>query len=296
MPTSKTHSPIRRTLLLALAATPLIQIGSAWAANGNAASAQFAALESQSGGRLGVTAINTSNGAQLHHRGDERFPLCSTFKVLAASAILARSMHEDALLQQRIMYQHSDLVTYSPITEKHVATGMTIAELCAAGLQYSDNTAANLLMKILGGPSAVTAFARSIGDNAFRIDRWETELNSAIPGDPRDTSTPMAMAHSLQKLALGDTLAAPQREQLQRWMRGNTTGAARIRAGVPADWQVGDKTGSGDYGTSNDVGVLWPPAKAPIILALYFTQREKEAKSQNEVLAAATRIVVGAFS
>ena len=167
-------------------------------------------------------------------------------------------------MQQRIKYQQRDLVTYSPITEQHVKDGMTVAALCAAAMQYSDNTASNLLMKILGGPEAVTAFARSIGDRQFRLDRWETALNSSIPGDRRDTSTPNAMGQSLQRLALGNALEPHLQAQLQAWLRGNTTGAARIRAGVPADWQVGDKTGTGDYGTANDIAVLWPPRRSPV--------------------------------
>jgi beta-lactamase class A len=301
---SKIHSPVRRALLLALTSAPLIGACASSAIAGGGADAaslqthtqdDLAALETASGGRLGVAAFNTADGAQLQYRGGERFPLCSTFKLIAASAILELSMREPALLQRRIKYAKSDFVAYSPITEKHIADGMTVADLCAAALRYSDNTAANLLMKILGGPAAVTAFARTIGDSELRLDRWETELNTAIPGDPRDTSTPLAMARDLRRLVLDDGLAPPQRDQLQRWLRGNTTGAARIRAGVPADWQVGDKTGTGDYGTSNDIGVLWPPAKPPIVLALYFTQRQPDAKPNDAVLASAARIVVKAF-
>ncbi|MFC5473386.1 class A beta-lactamase [Paraherbaspirillum soli] len=293
-----THSPIRRKLLLAAASAPLIGACASppdGARASASAQARLKALETASAGRLGVAALNLADGAQLNYRADERFPFCSTFKALVASAILERSSRDSTLLERRIKYPQSDLVAYSPITEKHVADGMTVSELCAAALQYSDNTAGNLLIKMLGGPAGVTAFARSIGDNEFRLDRWETELNTAIPGDPRDTSTPLAMARSLQRLALGDALPAPQREQLQRWMRGNTTGAARIRAGVPASWQVGDKTGTGDYGTTNDIAVLWPPGKAPMVLAIYFTQHQQDAKSRSEVLASAARIVVEAF-
>ncbi len=240
-------------------------------------------------------ALNTADGSVIAHRGEERFPLCSTFKLVASAAILAQQMREPGLLAQRIKYNRAELVTYSPITEKHLEGGMTVAELCAAAIQYSDNTAGNMLIKLLGGPPAVTAFARIIGDTTFRLDRWETELNSAIPGDARDTTTPAAMAATLQKLVLGTTLAAPQRDQLQAWLRGNTTGATRIRAGVPAGWVVGDKTGGGDYGANNDVAVLWPPGRSPIVLALYMTQQEKDAKPKNEVLAEATRVVVGAM-
>ncbi len=290
-------SPLRRKLLLALAASPLLAACSVTAARNNITTAQarLAALETASGGRLGVYALNTADGSAIAHRGDERFPLCSTFKLVASSAVLAQQMREPDLLSQRIKYTPVELVSYSPITEKHLEHGMTVAELCAAAIQYSDNTAGNLLIKIIGGPPAVTAFARSIGDTTFRLDRWETELNSAIPGDARDTTTPAAMAATVQKLALGNTLAAPQRDQLQAWLRGNTTGATRIRAGVPAGWIVGDKTGGGDYGANNDVAVLWPPGKAPIVLALYMTQRAKDAKPMNEVLAEATRVTVAAW-
>ncbi|WP_050465144.1 class A beta-lactamase [Herbaspirillum autotrophicum] len=294
-----THFSRRRSLLLAMAAVPLASACAAPASMRDMTSAQkkLAALEKESGGRLGVAALNTADGAQLLHRGDERFAFCSTFKVIAASAILTRSNADAGLLQRRIRYTKAEMVNYSPITEKHLADGMTVAELCAAALQYSDNSAVNLLMKILGGPEAVTAYARSIGDREFRLERWETMLNSAIPGDPRDTSTPVAMMHDLQRLVLGDALTPAQREQLRIWLLGNTTGATRIHAGVPAGWQVGDKTGTGDYGTTNDIGVVWPSGtQAPLVIALYFTQNTQDAAPRNDVLASATRVVIDAFS
>jgi beta-lactamase class A len=288
------HSRNRRKFLLAAMSVPIATIWTSWAKGDAAvaAQAQLAKLERTLAGRLGIFALNTSNGKQLSYRGNEYFPMCSTFKVLLASAILKRSTQIDGLMQQRIKYQQSDLVTYSPITEQHVKDGMTVSALCAAAIQYSDNTASNLLMKILGGPRAVTTFARLIGDRQFRLDRWETALNSSIPGDQRDTSTPNAMGQSLQRLVLGNLLEPNLQVQLRDWLRGNTTGAARIRAGVPADWQVGDKTGTGDYGTANDIGVLWPPRRAPAVVAIYTTQGEKDAKARNDVVASAARIVV----
>jgi beta-lactamase class A len=297
------HARNRRRLLLAAVSVPLAcslseiiaTICTSWATQGNttvAAGAQLAKLEQTLAGRLGVFALNTANGKQLSYHSDEYFPMCSTFKVILASAILKRSTQIDALMQQRIKYQQRDLVTYSPITKQHLEDGMTVDALCAAAIQYSDNTASNLLMKILGGPEAVTTFARSIGDRQFRLDRWETALNSAIPGDRRDTSTPNAMGLSLQRLALGDALEPRFQLQLRVWLQGNTTGAARIRAGVPADWQVGDKTGTGDYGTANDIGLLWPPRRSPVVVAIYTTQGEKDAKARNDVIASAARIVV----
>lgn len=296
------HSPLRRSLLLACASAPFFtactSVATVPAPNAKKTSAAeelLAQLEASSGGRLGVAAFDVANNAQVQHRADERFPLCSTFKVIAVGAVLNRSIKEPTLMQQRMAYEASDLVAHSPITGKHIGQGMTVADLCAAALQYSDNTAANLLMKLLGGPSAVTAFAHSIGDDTFRLDRWETDLNTAIPGDPRDTSTPNNMARSLQGLALNNVLADPQRDQLQTWLRGNTTGATRIRAGVPADWVVGDKTGAGEHGTTNDIAVLWPPTGSPIVLAVYFTQPDKAAPMRNDVVAAAARIVAEAL-
>lgn len=296
--TDMTHSAPRRSLLLAAAALPLafaVRARAADADEAQPAAAQFAKLENTFGGRLGVYAVDTANGAQTGYRADERFPFCSTFKVVLAGAILTQCPQNAGLLQQRINYTQQDVVNYSPISAKHVGDGMTVEQLCRAALQYSDNTAANMLIRQLGGPAAVTAFARSIGIEEFRLDRWETELNTAIPGDVRDTATPAAMARALQRLALGDALPAPQREQLQNWMRGNTTGSHRIAAGVPTGWQVGDKTGTGDHGTANDIAVIWPPARKPIILAVYHTQSEADAKPQDTVIVEATRIVVTAL-
>ncbi|RQS72526.1 PenA family class A beta-lactamase [Burkholderia sp. Bp8963] len=301
-----TYSSQRRILLLAAATAPLVltvsacvspQAGAASGASGasGASVTSLASLERAAGGRLGVCAIDTATGRRVQHRADERFPFCSTFKALLSAAVLAQSVERPALLQQRVAYRQADLVRYSPVTERHVGAGMTVAELCAAAVQYSDNSAANLLLKLIGGPAALTAFARSIGDDAFRLDRWETELNTALPGDPRDTTTPAAMSASLRVLALGDALPASQRAQLADWLRGNRTGDKRIRAGVPAGWQVGDKTGTGDYGTTNDAGVLWPPARGPVVLTVYYTQAQADAKAKDDVIASATRIAIAAL-
>ncbi|KML58701.1 beta-lactamase [Burkholderia cepacia] len=295
-----TYSSQRRTLLLAAATAPLVLTVTACAspragAPDVSSTTSFDALERAAGGRLGVCAIDTASGRRALYRADERFPFCSTFKAMLSAAVLAQSVERPGLLQQRVTYGKADLVKYSPVSEKHVDTGMTVADLCAAAIQYSDNSAANLLMKLLGGPSAVTAYARSIGDDAFRLDRWETELNTALPGDLRDTTTPAAMAASLRVLTLGDALPAAQRAQLVAWLRGNKVGDKRIRAGVPAGWTVGDKTGTGDYGTTNDAGVVWPPSRAPIVLTVYYTQTRADARAKEDVIAAATRIAVATF-
>jgi len=285
----------RRSFLLAATVVPLAMVRAAQAApkHGTASAITlFAQIERTLGGRIGVFAFDTADHSLLRYRADERFPVCSTFKVLLVGNILARSARTASLLQRRIVYRQSDLVPYSPITEKHIGAGMTVADLCAAAIQYSDNTAANLLMKMLGGPASVTAFAHSIEDHHFRLDRWEPDLNTCLPGDSRDTSTPEAMGRSLARLALGKALGSHQRGQMQEWLRGSTTGGTRIRAGVPAEWKVGDKTGTGDYGTANDLAILWPPHRAPIIAAIYTTRAGKEAKARNEIIAAAAAGIV----
>ncbi|WON78728.1 class A beta-lactamase [Serratia sp. UGAL515B_01] len=294
-------SPLRRKILLAAAAIPAFAALNpllTFAADDKLALAQqkLANLEKDSGGRLGVYAYNTANGQKVQLNGEKRFPFCSTFKVIAAGAILRHSLSHQGFLDQRIHYKKSDLAAYSPISEKHLDSGMTVSELCAAALQYSDNTSINLLMALIGGPAAVTAYARSIGDTTFRLDRWETELNSAIPGDERDTTSPAAMAASLQKLTLGDALPNEQRQLLNSWMKGNTTGDQRIRAGVPSGAIVADKTGSGDYGTANDIGVVWIKDSAPLVIAIYSTYAQQDAKARNDVIASATRIVTQALA
>ncbi|WP_241352433.1 PEN-B family class A beta-lactamase [Burkholderia cenocepacia] len=310
-----TYSSKRRTLLLAAATAPLVLTATACASRRAAApdpataaaaaaadamapaaaAATLADLERDAGGRLGVCAIDTASGRVIEHRAGERFPFCSTFKAMLSAAVLAQSVERPGLLQQRVTYTKADLVNYSPVSEKHVGAGMTVAALCEAAIQYSDNSAANLLMKLIGGPSAVTAYARSIGDDAFRLDRWETELNTALPGDPRDTTTPAAMAASIRVLTLGDALPAAQRAQLVAWLRGNKVGDKRIRAGVPAGWVVGDKTGTGGYGTTNDAGVIWPTSRAPIVLAVYYTQTRADARAKDDVIASVARIVAQTF-
>ncbi|NIF22250.1 class A beta-lactamase [Pantoea sp. Acro-835] len=256
---------------------------------------QLHQLETQSGGRLGVVLIDSADNTQIRYRANERFPMCSTSKVMAVAALLQQSEKNSAVLQQRLAINASDLVNYNPITEKQVGSSMTLAELSAAALQYSDNAAMNLILDHLGGPAKVTAFAKEMGDSDFRLDRKEPELNSAIPGDPRDTTTPLSMAHSLQKLTLGKALAAPQREQLVQWMKGNTTGRQSIAAGLPSGWKVGDKTGSCDYGGTNDIAVIWREKGAPLILTTFFVQPQPDAKSRRDVLAAAAKIVTAQY-
>lgn len=225
-----------------------------------------------------------------------RMTRCAGWSRRWAAGVLARSAREPGLLDQRIRYTREELVTYSPVTKRQVADGMTVGALCAAALQYSDNTAGNLLIRLLDGPAGVTRYARSLGDEGFRLDRWETELNTALPGDPRDTTTPASMARSLQRLLLQNGLPAAQRAQSEQWMRGNTTGAARIQAGVPAGWGVADKTGAGAWGTNNDVGVVWRADGSPLLMAIYLAQPRVDAPMRNDIVAAAARIAAQALT
>ena len=276
---------------------PCFFLASAHAADGASPDIEkeLAMLEAASGARIGAFLLDSDNDKVLQYRSGERFPFCSTFKVMLVAAVLEKSRNAPEIMQQRIAYAQKDLVSWSPVTEKHVAEGMTVTELSAAALQFSDNTAANLLLRVLGGPDAVTAYARSIGDNSFTLNRWEPELNAAIPGDERDTTTPAAMGESLRRLVLGDALPLPQREQLQSWLQGNTTGNQSIRAGVPADWIVGDKTGSGAYGTMNDIAVLWPPSGKPLVVAIYLTHANERAPNRKDILAEVTRLLIQAW-
>jgi beta-lactamase class A len=243
-------------------------------------------------------AINTANNQQIEYRSNELFPFCSTGKVMVVGAILKASESNPQLMQRQLHYSKQDTESsgYAPITGQHIKDGMSVSALSQAAIAYSDNGAMNQLLQILGGTQMVSTFAKSIGDNKFNLVRTEPQLNTAIPGDERDTTTPVAMALSLQKLSLGTALDKKQQAQLQEWLKANTTGDKRIRAGVPKGWTVGDKTGTGSYGTTNDVAVIWPPQAKPIVLVVYFTQNKKDTKPNDQVIAQATKIVIDEFT
>ena len=261
---------------------------------GSTATRRWAAIEASVGGRLGVAVLDTATGQLAGRRLEECFPMCSTFKFLAASLVLQRVDAGQERLDRRIVIRREDLLEWAPVTSKHVGgAGMTVAELCEAAITMSDNTAANLLLASEGGPAGVTAFARRLGDFSTRLDRTEPTLNQAVPGDTRDTSTPRAMAQTLRKVMLGDALSEAGRAQIVRWMSANTTGAHRLRAGVPVDWRVADKTGTGDRGSTNDIGVLWPPRRAPLVVVSYLTECKAPAGAREAALASVARSVTG---
>lgn len=255
------------------------------------AEAALAALQQRHGGRLGVTMLDTGTGRRVAQRGDERFLMCSTFKVLAVAAVLAKVDAGKEALDRRIVFGPDVLLNYAPVSRQRVgAPGMTVAELCQAAVTRSDNTAANLLLASLGGPAAVTRFLRGLGDPLTRLDRIEPELNRGGPGDVRDTTTPNAMLDTLQRLLLGHALADASRVQLSGWLRESTTGLDKLRAGVPADWLAGDKTGSGAHGESNDVAIFWPPQRKPILVTAYYAGSSADSKQRSAVLAEVGRI------
>lgn len=214
-----------------------------------------------------------------------------TSKVIGVAAILKKSMGDNQLLQKRIFYKKNDLTDWAPITTKHLSNGMTVAELCGAAISYSDNTAMNLLARILGGPSGLNAFARSIGDTHFKLDHWWPREALSSPQSLNDSSTPLAMNESLRKVVDGNVLQKQKREMLITWLKENT-GNHRIRAGVPENWLVGDKTGTGSYGATNDIAVIWPPKCAPIFITIFYSSNKKNSPHREDVIAAATRIVI----
>ncbi|MEU7298057.1 class A beta-lactamase [Streptomyces exfoliatus] len=252
-------------------------------------------LEQLHSARLGVFAHDVRTGRSVAYRADERFPMCSLFKTVAVAAVLRDLDHDGTFLARRIHYTKAyvERSGHSPKTElaENLAHGMTVAELCDATLRYSDNAAANLLLRELGGPTAVTRFARSIGDPTTRLDRWEPELNSGEPWRETDTSSPRTIGRTYGRLVLGDVLAPRDRERLTAWMLANTTSGERFRKGLPADWLLADKTGGGRYGGNNDAGVTWPPDGGPIVLAVMTTRFEEDAAPVNALVADAAALV-----
>ncbi|GAA2261109.1 class A beta-lactamase [Kitasatospora cystarginea] len=252
------------------------------------AAESFKQLEQRFGARLGVYVLDTGSGREVTYRADERFAFASTSKALAVGALLRHS--SDADLDQVVAYRSEDLQKWAPITSKHVDTGMRLRELAAASLQYSDNTAANLVMDRLGGPDALQQELRGLGDTTTDVNRTEPTLNEATPGDPRDTSTPRVLAADLRRFVLGDILPDARRQLLTDWLLGNTTGAPYIRAGVPAGWKVGDKTGNGGYGTRNDIAVAWPDGGgSPVVIAVLSDRGRADATSDDALIARATK-------
>ncbi|MFJ9757695.1 class A beta-lactamase [Streptomyces sp. NPDC101149] len=292
--------PVRRTASLTILAVGLALTSAA----GTIASAagpvpshppvtvsrSFHELEREYDARLGVWALDTGSGRNVSWRSGERFAYASTYKALAAGAVLRQESADR--LDQVVTYSKGDLVSYSPVTSEHVDTGMTVRELCDAAVRYSDNTAGNLLLRQLGGPARLDRELARLGDRTTHVDRYEPELNSAVPGDVRDTTSPRALGNDVGKYALGDVLPKSRREVLDQWLRESTTGGTLIRAGVPENWTVGDKSGAGDYGTRNDVAVVWRPDRAPMVLVVMSSRRTQDASYDDALVAKAAGVAV----
>ncbi len=261
------------------------------------AALNFTEIEARLGGRLGIAALDTGSGKQLSYRGDERFAMCSTFKPLLVANVLKHVEQGWLSLDQRVPYATTDLIEHSPCTLNRLAEGsMPIDDLCGATIEISDNTAANLLLSLIGGPPGLTDYLRGLGDSITRLDRTELSLNSNIRGDDRDTTTPDTMIRTMSKILLGDALSPGARTKLVNWMKNCKTGFSRVRAGLPQDWIVGDKTGTGSNGAANDIAILWPPGRAPIMVAAYLSESTKSAEELNAAHAKVGSVVVAFFS
>lgn len=254
---------------------------------------EFAELESKFDARLGVYAIDTGTNRTVSYRAHERFAYASTYKALAAGALLQHYSIDQ--LDELVTYTSEDIVSYSPVTKLHVDTGMTLREVIEAAVRYSDNTAGNLILEKLGGPEGFETALRQIGDDVTQVDRYEPDLNSAVPGDTRDTSTPKSLATNLQAYGVSELLPAEKRNILTDWMRGNTTGDALIRAGAPTDWEVADKSGAGSYGTRNDIAIVYPPNRAPIVIAVLSSRYTQNATYDNTLIAEAAKVALNAL-
>ncbi len=257
---------------------------------------KLAALEKETVSHLGVVALDTGSGQRIEYRPNARFLLCSTFKFLAAAAVLKKVDDGKDQLDRFVPYDPKDILEYAPVTKEHLAEGgMKLGDLCAAALQMSDNTAGNLLLAQIGGPVGLTEYARSLGDETTRLDRTEPALNVGAPSDERDTTTPAAMAEDLRRIFTTEALSPAAREQLEKWIVGNKTGGDLIRRGVPKSWVLGDKTGRSGKGSTNDIAILRPPGHAPIFLAVYSADSTDPGAKQKAAVVGAARLVAETF-
>jgi len=256
------------------------------------AAARIAEIERDLQGRLGVAILDTANNKSIDYHPTDRFPMCSTFKCLLAAAVLQRVDKQKEQLDRKIAYGPTDLLEWAPVTKQHVQEGsMTVEALCAAAVEYSDNTAANLLLQTLGGPQGLTEFFRSLGDSVTRLDRNEPDLNTAIKGDGRDTTTPAAMLNDLKSVLLDEKLSVAGRQRLEGWLVKNTTGDKRLRAGLPSAWQIGDKTGTGENAARGDLAIARPPNRAPILIVVYTVESPAPDDKINAAFAAIGKLV-----
>lgn len=276
----------RKTKLLSTAITFLCLTMSLHVNATNSLVEAVSDAETELDARIGLAVHDLETDQRWEYKSNERFPLSSTFKTLACANVLYKADLGQERMDRVIRFSKSNLVEYSPVTQKYVGKkGMSLAELCEATLSTSDNSAANFILQAIGGPKALTKFLRSVGDDTTRLDRWETELNEAVPKDKRDTTTPVAMVTTLEKLLIDETLSTESRQQLQSWLKGNKVGDALFRKGVPSDWIVADRTGAGGYGSRAITAVMWPPNRKPIVAALYITETDASFDERNATIA-----------
>ena len=246
--------------------------------------------------RLGVAALDTGSGRTLRFDAGSRYAMCSTFKLPLAAAILAAVDRGRIRLDDDISFGRDDLLDYAPVVRANLRRGkLPVERLCAAIVEVSDNSAANLLLRRIGGPAGLTAFIRRSGDRVTRLDRYEEALNTNLPGDPRDTTSPAAMADLARKLVLGDVLAEENKTRLQTWLKKSVPGADRLKAGLPVPWLVGHKTGTGARGAVNDVAVAWRSGKPPIVIACYLSGGTAEPPARFAAHAAVGRLAAETF-
>jgi beta-lactamase class A len=278
----------RRTVLSSVAALA----ASLPVAGAGPAADQLRALESRFGGRLGVAALDTGSDRRVDYHSSSLWPMCSTFKLLLVGAVLAKVDQGIEQIDRALPIAAADLPDYAPVVKAKIGRGhLSVAELCEAAICVSDNAAANLLLQTVGGPGGLTIFARGLGDRTSHFDRIEPYVNEAAPGDARDTTSPAAMLGDLGALLLGGVLTLPSRQTLINWLLAATTGGDRLRAGLPKDWRVGDKSGSGGHGAANDVAIAWPPGRPPLLIAAFYTDNEASPTERNALLAEVGRVV-----
>ncbi|MYQ49474.1 class A beta-lactamase [Streptomyces sp. SID4985] len=288
-------------LAAAAALTPTVTARAAADSGPDHVTAQLRSLEREYDARLGVYARNTRTGRTVAYRAGEPFAMCSLFKAFAAAAVLrdhggGRGRDGRTGLDEVIHFPPADILSNSEHSKGYLETGIPVRDACALAIQYSDNTAGNLMLRRIGGPAGLTRFFRSLGDEVSRLDRWETDLNTAIPGDPRDTTTPYAIGRGLERLTLGNALSGADRRQLVAWLSGNTTSTRRFRAGLPADWTLADKTGTGSYASAHDLGIAWTTRRTPVVLAVLTTKAERDAPVDESLIERTARLLAPAVA
>lgn len=249
-------------------------------------------IEEELKARVGIAVLDVGSKENWGYNSDDRFPMNSTFKVFACAALLAYDEAGSVVTHQKVRIKESELLSYSPVTQAWVGQEITLGELCSATMRTSDNTAANKILEALGGPDAITAFLRSIGDEVTRLDRWEPDLNEAIPTDIRDTTTPAASVSTLYQLLIGDALSGTSKQQLMSWLISNEVGEPLLRSAIPDNWLIGDRTGAGGYGSRGVIGIIIPPERAPIIVSVYITETQASMERRNKAIAEIGRALI----